>query len=198
MLKRVIRIIFIIGVLLSTIGLVKVGYLKAKAHTAQYLMQSAWQKSQQSFNSSSIDNRHKPWPWADTWPIFELRIEKIGLSSLVLKDTSGESLAFGPGLLSSNYLPGDTGNSFIAAHRDTHFKDIGVLSKGDSILIQHKNGEQYSFTVDQHLVIDSRVENPIFDSAQPRITLITCYPFDAEAANTPHRYLVSAVLNEEL
>ena len=142
----------------------------------------------------------KPWPWADTWPVFKLIIPSIGSNSLVLKDASGESLAFGPGLLTTNINPGERGNSFIAAHRDTHFERLAELRKGNVILIEDLTEHKLRFEVDLIMIVDSRTDQPMTNTPDTRLTLVTCYPFDATESNTPYRYLVSGrlVVGEDL
>ena len=198
--KKIIRTLIIIGFTLSALGLLRIGYFEAKAELAQYLMHSAWEKSKSLLEdfSSQLDEKIdsgkvniKPWPWADTWPVLKMTIPKIGSSSLVLKDASGESLAFGPGLLTTNINPGEKGNSLIAAHRDTHFEQLGELTAGDIILIEKLTAKILRFKIDQIKIVDSRTSQPITDTNDTRLTLVTCYPFDATEANTPYRYLVS-------
>lgn len=195
MIKKALKVTFVVGVILSSIGLVRVGYFQVKAELAQRLMQSAWQQIKQSQQITGI-KKIKPWPWADTWPIFELDIPVINHTSLVLKDSSGESLAFGPGLLSNLIQPGEKGNSYIAAHQDTHFRDIHKLQTGDNILINNIQGDTLEFSIDQIKVIDSRLEQPYLKSQEIRLTLVSCYPFDSPTSKTPYRYLVSAKLVE--
>jgi sortase A len=183
--KIIVKLAFITTLLIASSGLIKIGYYHVKTEVAQYLLESAW---------STNVKKSKPWPWADTWPVFKIVLPSIQVSSLVLKDVSGESLAFGPGLMTPNKLPGELGNSFIAAHRDTHFKNIGKLKKGDEIIVQKQAGELLTFVVDSIQVINSKIEQANTATDDKRITLVTCYPFDAKEANTPFRYLVSAVL----
>jgi len=186
--KRLLQILFIAGFVLSGIGLLRISYFHAKAELAQVLLESAWQKN---FESNRIDPV-KPWSWADTWPVLKLDLPSIELSMLILKDASGQSLAFGPGLMTPNLMPGEIGNSFIAAHRDTHFKELEVLKKYEEIQVTNRLGEKKIFQVDQISIVDSRTEQPVIESNDRRITLVTCYPFNANEANTPFRYLVSA------
>ncbi len=185
--KKFIPLIFITIFIAALFGFLKVGYYHVKAEVAQYLLESTW---------SSNVKEAKPWSWADTWPVFKIIIPNIRVSSLVLKDVSSESLAFGPGLMTKDIIPGDIGNSFIAAHKDTHFDNIGKLKKGDDIFIQKKSGEQLSFKIDSIRVVNSKTEQANILSNDKRLTLVTCYPFDAQQRNTPFRYLVSAVLVE--
>ncbi len=198
--KKIIRTLIILGLTLSAFGLLRIGYFEAKAELAQHLMQTAWEKSKSLLDdfSGTFDQKIdggktniKPWPWADTWPVLKMTIPSIDSSHLVLRDASGESLAFGPGLLTVNLNPGERGNSFIAAHRDTHFERLGELTAGDIILIESLTTKTVRFEVDQIEIVDSRTHQPITNTKDKRLTLVTCYPFDAIEANTPYRYLVS-------
>jgi len=198
MLKLALKITFLLGLVLSSIGLLRVSYFQLKANAAQYLMQSAWREMIAENDNSVSQIKIKPWPWADTWPVFELVIPQIGLTSLVLKDSSGESLAFGPGLLSTQIMPGNRGNSFVAAHRDTHFRNIEQLKKGHLMSITKQDGKRLTFLIDQVRIVDSRLEGPVLFTEQKRLTLISCYPFDAKIPNTPYRYLVSGQLQDSI
>lgn len=185
--KRILKILFIIGFMLSSIGLLQICYYQLKAESAQWLLESAWQKTLQQKDNYPV----KPWSWADTWPVLKVELPSIQLSSLVLKDVSGQSLAFGPGLMTPGLYPGEQGNSFIAAHRDTHFEDIVKLKKGELIKITNSSGKEVFFKIDQLQIIDSRTEQPIIDIGDKRVTLVTCYRLNSNQRNTPYRYLVS-------
>ena len=189
--KKHVKYFFIIGLILSSIGLLRIAYYHVKAEVAQIMIKSAWEEM-----NSVVDNNKniKPWPWADTWPVMQIEFPDLDESSIVLKDASGESLAFGPGLMTSDILPGDIGNSFIAAHRDTHFSSIGRLKRSQMIHVTLNSGISYSFKIDKIKIVDSRSEQPWVNTNEKRITLVTCYPFDGSISNTPFRYLVSAVL----
>ena len=190
--KNPLKWLFVTGLILSSIGLLRIAYYHTKAEVAQMMILSAWEESQ----ASTMTKREniKPWSWADTWPVMQLEFPDLGESSIVLKDVSGESLAFGPGLMTNDILPGDIGNSFIAAHRDTHFSAIGRLKRNQLIQVTLLSGISYSFEIDKIKIVDSRSEQPWTKTNEKRITLVTCYPFDGSISNTPFRYLVSAVI----
>ncbi len=197
MIKLIVKLLFSLGYIFSAAGIIRIGYFEAKAALAQHLMLSAWkdtvEKGRQLKKGTIRTNVSiKPWPWADTWPVLKMKIPSIKSVALILKDASGESLAFGPGLLTGNIMPGDLGNSFIAAHRDTHFKHLDRLEKGALIIIEDRFKKIQQFKVDQIKIVDSRVEQPFVNTSEIRVTLVTCYPLDAVEANTPFRYLVSA------
>ncbi|MCW8878165.1 MAG: class GN sortase [Kangiellaceae bacterium] len=201
--------------LVSLLGFLETGYHQVKASLAQKLLEDAWRESM--LTGENI----KPWSWADSWPAFKLQwLEKqhgkgkgnnqivrspikgktqssshsIRAEYLVLADSSGESLAFGPGLHTPNLFPGEMGNSIIAAHRDTHFKELQGMKLNDIIRIELKSGELRQFQVDKIKVVDADIEAPIVGIAERRLTLITCYPFDSNGEETSLRYLVSATM----
>lgn len=186
-------------VLLSLMSFAEIAYYQLKANVAQVFLEKAWQDSQKN-----PDLNIKPWPWADTWPVLKLslirkRSDKSYMKTdsqhikeyIVLADVSGESLAFGPGLMTPGILPGSAGNSFLAAHRDTHFSELAMLGKNDEMLVEYKNGSVYRFVIDQIKVVDSQKEKPLIEYDEARLTLVTCYPFDMSVQQTPLRLLVS-------
>lgn len=163
-------------------------YIPAKAWIAQELMQRAWRKS------GETNAPHAPWPWADTWPVARLSAKGGSIALIVLSGGSGRTLAFGPGHMSASVLPGEPGNSVIAGHRDTHFQFLKYLSVGESLLIELPDGRNHLFRVSGIDVVDSRRGSLVLDTDTPMLSLVTCYPFDAEEAGGPMRYVVSADL----
>ncbi|WP_295801539.1 class GN sortase [uncultured Microbulbifer sp.] len=186
------RLIPLLSAALLAAGLWQLGsgvWLLAKAELAQYLIADAWARQLDSGEA------HKPWPWADTWPVAQLRLgDQRPL--FVLRGTSGQALAFGPGLLEFSPLPGEPvaggpRTTVIAAHRDTHFRGLGQLKSGTTVQLQGRDGLWRHFRVRGTRIVDSRREKmPVF--AVDGLLLVTCYPFDALAAGGPLRYLVYA------
>ena len=204
--KNKLKIIFFILLSAAVLSLIESFYYQVKAEVAQLMLENAWQASQ----SEPMSNI-KPWPWADTWPVFKLSLhQKLNsevdtyhrqgekretfntlANYIVLSDASGESLAFGPGLLSNHIFPGDLGNSLIAAHRDTHFASLASIRTKDEIHIEFKDGSAQRFIIDTVDIIDSTLEAPLTDIDEVRLTLVTCYPFDRDVQETSLRLLVS-------
>jgi sortase A len=161
-------------------------YIPAKAWLAQELMQRAWKKA------ASGEQAPPPWPWADTWPVARLTAKGGDIELVVLEGGSGRTLAFGPGHLSISALPGETGNSVIAGHRDTHFLFLQYLKQGETIEVELPNGRKHIYQVTDIDVVDSRRGSLILDTDSPTLSLVTCYPFNALDAGGPMRYVVSA------
>ncbi|MEP1444504.1 MAG: class GN sortase [Paraglaciecola sp.] len=166
-------------------------YIFAKAELAQYLIANAWHKNLHS------TEKHKPWPWADTYPVAEITIK--AQKWYVLAGASGRNLAFAPTHVSSTPKPGEKGNSVIVGHRDTQFSSLKRLQKGDVIEVKNRHTSQrYQVTMlrvalqTQLEYLHSNISNDTFDDEQPSLTLITCYPFDSLLPNPTHRYIVKA------
>jgi sortase A len=93
-------------------------------------------------------------------------------------------------------LPGERGNSIIAGHRDTHFRFLQDLRAGDRLAVERANGVRW-FVVTGTSVVDSRSTRIALRSDVPRLTLVTCYPFDAIEPGGPLRYVVTAELAKD-
>lgn len=166
--------------------LARSGWIYAKAFVAQQLIGSAWERAQAG------DHDAKPWWWADTHPIAKLTLERESRELMVLEGSSGRNLAFGPAHDPVSVLPGERGNSVIEGHRDTHFSILKELEVGDRLSVELPDGRHVSFVVVALQVADSRTERISLDSDIPRLTLVTCYPFDALRPGGPLRYIVTA------
>jgi sortase A len=155
-------------------------YIHAKAQLAQRLIENSWDNPGQL-----------PWPWADTWPIAKLKI--AGRELYVLSGSSGSSLAFGPGHVDGTTTPAIAGESVIAGHRDTHFRVLEKVVIEEEINVQMPQSSQwFTYIVDSIEIVDVRVSSEMELAEDDRITLVTCYPFNAIEAGGPLRYLVSA------
>jgi sortase A len=161
-------------------------YIPAKAWLAQELMVRAWMRSHED------DDRHVPWPWADTWPVARLVARSGDVNLIVLAGGSGRTLAFGPGHLSASALPGETGNSVIAGHRDTHFSFLREVEVGESLTIERIGGRRHIYKIVGIDVVDSRRGSLLLDTDAAVLSLVTCYPFGAVDSGGPLRYVVTA------
>ena len=161
-------------------------YMQAKAQLAQVLIAHSWQQNQHG-NAGA-----KPWPGADIHPVAQLSVPRLHLNQYIMQDASGEALAFGAGMLPQGDLPGGSGHSLLAGHRDSHFAFLQQLRPGDEIDIENRHGQQQRYRISQTRVVDSRHSDFYFDPHAHRLTLITCYPFDALTPGGPLRYVVQA------
>ena len=173
--------------LLVGIGcLAQAGWIHAKAALAQALVGHAFERALEG------DEDARPWPWADTRPVARLRFPGVDDALIVLAGASGRNLAFGPVHDPASVPPGEPGNSVIAAHRDTHFKVLEGLRVGDLLGVERADGRNFEFVVTAIEIVDSRRARIALDSDTSRLTLVTCYPFDALVASGPMRFVVTA------
>ncbi len=173
--------LLIVASLLITDGF----YIKAKALVAQHLLQRAW--SQTVEQGIPV----KPWPWADTWPVARLQVERLGVDCIVLEGDSGEVLAFGPGHISRSATPVAAGNCALVGHRDTDFNFLEDIEKGDVMVLQNKEGKTLNYQVVSTHIKDNR-ELFLEETVTPWLTLITCYPFHAVNPGGDKRFVVFA------
>ena len=173
---------------LLTISLVafgQAGYIKAKALLAQYLLEDAWQETLKD------GMPHKPWSWADTYPIAQLEAPNQNIKQIVLAGASGRNLAFGPGHVLSSAQFIEDGHTVLGGHRDTHFEFLQYLKPGDPIIITNKKGQKLHYEVTTFEVHHIEQDN-LYDRGNNQLTLITCYPFNTLETGGPLRYLVHA------
>ena len=160
-------------------------WIYAKAKLAQLLLEISWR-------SALAGEQLRPWPWADTRAIARLTIERDGATIIVLAGASGRTMAFGPGHLDGTAMPGDIGNCVITAHRDTHFAPLRYVGPGDILTLQRPDGRSIRYRVQATRVVGKTDTSVLLQDARTRLTLITCYPFDAVRPGTPLRWVVVA------
>ncbi len=161
--------------------------IHAKSRLAQFLIADAWNKT------LAGERAVKPWPWADTWPVARIHALATGDQLYVLSGADGRAIAFGPGHMHGTPLPGREGNSVIGGHRDTHFAFLRDLKHGDPLTVQREDGAIRRYRVSDVKVVDKSDTYVARNSGPTRLTLVTCWPFDALRAGGPERYVVSAV-----
>ncbi len=104
-----------------------------------------------------------------------LSIPRIDLAAVVMEGTDHRDLLLGPGHMKDTPAPGQPGNSVITGHRDTFFRHIYELDKGDEILVQ-RNGKTFRYAVVSKHVVQPTDMSVVRPSQDARLTLITCYP----------------------
>jgi sortase A len=182
-----------IAAILALAGVVLCGqglWVHAKAILAQVLLERAFAQTL----ATGLDA--KPWPWADTWPVARIDMPRLGKSAIVLRGSSGQALAFGPGQLERTPPAGELGTAIFAAHRDTHFDFLADVVSGDEIRVTRRDGTIVRFRVTGTEVV--RWDASGIDPLAPgrRLVLATCWPRGAKFAG-PLRYLVHADLIEK-
>jgi sortase A len=169
-----------LGALLIINGL----WIPAKAVLAQYLLEGAWQRT--------LTGRpgFPPWPWADTFPVARLTVGDRGV--LVLSDSGGHGLAFGPTHVTGSAEPGAPGTIVISAHRDTHFRGLDTVKPGAEVTLQSPDGKTVRYRVTGSRVLATPQMAIPTDTAARRLVLITCWPLDGVIPGRPERFALFA------
>ena len=161
-------------------------YIWVKAVAAQILLRNAWSRT-------ASTQHHRPWPWADTHPVGRLLSQDHDVDLVILSGVSGHSLAFGPGHQPGSAHPGSNGHVVLAAHRDTHFRFLKDVKRGDELWLQSPHRNLILYEVSDLMVVDKNDTHHLDQSRHGMLTLVTCYPFDSAFSRGRQRYLVQLV-----
>jgi len=129
-------------------------------------------------------------PNGDT--LAKLMIPRLDTELYVVEGDGPRELRRGPGHIKGSAMPGDDGNCIIAGHRDTHFRVLKDLRAGDDIVLQTPNG-QFLYRVKATSVISPKDTEPLRNTTDAELNLITCYPF-YYVGSAPKRFVVKAEL----
>lgn len=136
----------------------------------QHQLQQQWANENKPAVSTAPANAAAP---PDN--LIRITIPKISVDAIVVEGTNAKALMRGPGHISSSAYPGEHGNVVISAHRDTFFRHIYELTKGDQIQLE-RGGTVYTYEVTGKKITDPNDLSVIQQTPDARLTLITCYP----------------------
>ena len=117
-------------------------------------------------------------------------VPRIHLSAMISEGATAAVLSLAVGHVLGTALPGRTGNTALAAHRDTFFRRLGELQPGDVIQIWGPRNE-YSYRVVFTDIVDPDETWVLQPASGETLTLITCYPFRF-VGSAPKRFVVRA------
>ncbi len=127
-------------------------------------------------------------------PLAVLNIPKIGLEVPVFDGTDDLTLNRGAGRIEGTALPGQPGNSGIAAHRDGFFRLLSDVELGDRIIVETIDSSS-TFVIEDIRVVEPTDVWVLEPTDSPSVTLVTCYPFYF-VGSAPQRYIVRAALKD--
>lgn len=126
-------------------------------------------------------------------PLGRIRIPIAEMDWVVFGGSDDATLEKGPGHVPGTAMPNqDYGpnNCVITAHRDSHFRRLGWLRKGHAVELETATGTTRYRVVSREIVTPKTVR-VLGPTKKPRLTLITCYPFDY-IGSAPKRLIVVA------
>ncbi|WP_416729661.1 class D sortase [Fictibacillus sp. JL2B1089] len=126
--------------------------------------------------------------------IGNLYIPKLKAGLPIFHGTNEDELEKGVGHFADSVLPGEQDNSVLSGHRDTVFRELGEVKKGDLLVVTTVAGE-FTYKVKQVRIVDKDDRTVIVPKPRPTLTVSTCYPFTFVGA-APERYVLVAFLVE--
>jgi sortase A len=159
-------------IVLGAIMLTYVGFEYFTMYSGQRQLARQWQQEQERAKLQPSDKAEVK---RVSDGLTRISIPKINLTAVVVEGVGRKQLLLGPGHIKDTPAPGDTGNSVISAHRDTFFRHIYELNKGDVITVE-RNGMTYNYKVTGKKVTDPNDVSVLKQTHEPQLTLITCYP----------------------
>ena len=154
------------------LGLVLIGYVGSQywdMYHSQRQLQAEWEKQVVAATTPGA-----PKLTAEEM-LTRVSIPRINLDAIVLEGATSRQLTRGPAHITETALPGETGNAVITGHRDTFFRHIYELQKGDAIFVR-RNGESFKYEVTGKKIVKPQDVSVLDPTPDAQLTLITCYP----------------------
>lgn len=126
--------------------------------------------------------------------IGNLSIPKLDANLPIYHGTDEDELEKGVGHFAGSVLPGEKDNSVLSGHRDTVFRQLGNVGKGDLLVVSTEAGE-FTYKVRKVRIVDADDRTVIVPKPRATLTVTTCYPFDF-IGDAPERYILVADLIE--
>ncbi len=119
-----------------------------------------------------------------------IEITRLGLAAVVRHGDDASTLKVAVAHVPGTVRPGDRGNAVLAAHRDTFFRPLRNVQRGDEIVMTTPEGK-YVYRVTKTHVVSPADVWVMNNTPASVLTLVTCYPFNY-VGNAPKRFIVHA------
>jgi sortase A len=126
--------------------------------------------------------------------IGRIEIPRLRLSAITREGADAATLRRAVGHVPSTALPGEAGNAAFAGHRDTFFRKLRDVRKGDEIVFTTPAGK-HRYIVSELRVVQPSDVSVLEPTDGPVLTLVTCYPFNY-IGSAPERFIVRASLRD--
>jgi sortase A len=126
--------------------------------------------------------------------IGQLDVPRVGLSVMVREGMDAATLRRAVGHVPLTALPGQVGNFVVLAHRDTFFRRLRELEKGDTVQIATTRG-RFTYMIESMEVVEPDGIRLTAPPSEAVATLITCFPFDY-VGSAPRRFVARARLRK--
>jgi LPXTG-site transpeptidase (sortase) family protein len=172
--------LFLIGGILV---LAYAAYTIAEAHAYQALAKTRFENAK---SITSDEPRHV----VQGDVIGELEVPRLGLQTIVVQGDSAKNLQHAVGHIVQTAMPGEQGNVTLAGHRDTFFRPLRNIRRGDTVTLKTLEGT-FQYQVESTTVVPPNDLQVLQPSAERTLTLITCFPF-YYVGPAPNRFIVLA------
>ncbi|RXJ00018.1 class D sortase [Anaerobacillus alkaliphilus] len=129
--------------------------------------------------------------------IGKLIIPKLNASIPIFHGTAEDQLIEGVGHVVGTALPGEENNSVLSGHRDTVFRKLGEVTKGDILTVENLNGI-FTYKVRKVRIVEADDQTVIVPKRKPTLTLSTCYPFTYIGSAKQRFVLVADLLKSNM
>lgn len=145
-------------------------------------------------NSNNTPNLHLTSP-PQNEVIGKITFPNLKKEFPIIEGTNQEQLEKGVGHYIGSGWPGEADNTVLAGHRDTVFKELGLVKIGDIVIVETGTGSFTYKIIEQRIVHqDDRTVIVPYDRAV--LTLITCYPFNY-VGPAPDRFILVGEMIEK-
>lgn len=133
----------------------------------------------------------------DTTPVYgkqyaHLIIPKLEAKIPIYYGSKKDQLKYGIGHVEGTAFPGEMNNTVLSGHRDTVFRHLGKIEKGDHLIVETKRG-QFTYKVKKIRIVEEDDQTVIVPKPKATLTVITCYPFSF-IGSAPQRFVLIAEL----
>ena len=177
---RAVYYLFLIG---GIFVLAYAAYTIADAHAYQRV-------EKVRFENLKVSSNQEPLRAAQGDIIGELEVPRLGLQTIVVQGDSSKILRHAVGHIVETAMPGDQGNVTLAGHRDTFFRPLRNIRRGDTVTLKTLEGT-FQYQVESTTVVPPNDLQVLQPSAERTLTLITCFPF-YYIGPAPDRFIVLA------
>lgn len=132
-------------------------------------------------------------PWTEDPAIVgRLEIPRLGLHVMIRNGDDAATLRRAVGLMPGTAQPGEIGNMVLTGHRDTFFRPLRGIERGDRFQVTTRT-HNHTYVVDSLMVVEPEYTSVLQATETASATLITCFPFEY-LGSAPRRFIVKAHL----
>jgi sortase A len=127
-------------------------------------------------------------------PIGRIEVPRLHIAAAMANGDDDGTLRVAIGHLPDTPFPWQDGNSALAGHRDTFFRELRNIRVNDALHLTTRYGD-FTYQVTRTMIVMPDNVSVLDPTPEPTLTLVTCYPF-SYVGHAPKRFIVQAVRTE--